>query len=192
MIVVFLWQRSTKPLAPILCTTQTFGGDVWQEAEAALHVEQTWDLIADAEAVAQAELAQATLRTGLQRSSSTIVITCLGGAITKGHVVQAGEGMYLLQPVSGGITAVNHAAIMRVTGLPSALPVAHVDDGGSGSLTIRRWLRDYVEKPIDCRTIDGWSGRGALMSIGRDFFEIRDSDGVATTVAIAAIATIRT
>jgi len=192
MIVVFHWQRSTKPLAPILCTTQTFSGDVWQEAQAALHVEQTWDLIADADAVAQAELAQATLSDGLQRSTSTVVMMCQGGAIAKGTVVHVGKGVILLRSASGRIIAVNQESIMRVTGLSNVLPAAHLDGDRSAALTIRSWLRDYVEKPIDCTTIDGWSVRGAVMSVGRDFFEIRDSDGAATTVVIAAIAIIRT
>jgi hypothetical protein len=191
MIVVFPWQRSTKQFDAFLCTIQTFGGDVWQEAEATLQVEQTWDLLADASAVAQAELSQLTMSHVLERSPALVTIYCLGGFVVKGNVVSVGEDVVVLRCSNSEIIALNSSAIVRVTGLSTALLEVQVSDHPMHSLTLRRWLRDLIGQRIECTTTDGWMMRGQLKSVGQDMLQMNDFEGESSVLAMQAIVAIR-
>lgn len=189
--MVFPWQRSAKQSDAFLCTIQTFGGDVWQEAEATLQVEQTWDLLADASAVAQAELAQLTLSHALQRSPALVTIYCLGGVVVKGNVVHVGEDVVVLQCANSDIIGLNSLAIVRVTGLSTALLEVQMSDQPMHSLTLRRWLRDLIGQRIECTTTDGWMMRGQVKSVGQDMLQMNDFEGEASALAMQAIVSIR-
>lgn len=189
--MVFPWQRSTKQFDAFLCTIQTFGGDVWQEAAATVQVEQTWDLLADANAVAQAELSQLTLSHALHRSPTLVTIYCLGGVVVKGNVVHVGGDVVVLRCSNRDIIGLNSSTIVRVTGLSTGLLEAQVSDQSRHSLTLRRWLRDLIGQRIECTTTDGWMMRGQVKSVGQDMLQMNDFEGESSALAMQAIVSIR-
>ncbi len=189
--MVFPWQRSTKQSDAFPCRIQTFGGDVWREAEATLQVEQTWDLLADASAVAQAELAQVTMSHALQHSPALVTIYCLGGVIVKGNVIHVGEDVVVVRCINSDIIGLNSSTIVRVAGLSTAFLKVQVSDQPVHSLTFRRWLRDLIGQRIECTTTDGLMMRGQVKSVGHDMLQMKDFEGEASALAMQAIVSIR-
>lgn len=191
MIVVFPWQRSAKPMHGFLDTTQTFPGDMWQEAQAALQVEQTWELLADADAVAQTELSQISLLDGLQPSSHHITIVCLGGEVVKGNVIEVGSDFIALTNSDRQEIAISFNAIIRVSGLPTRLIAETQIKPALSSRTMRMWLRDSLNQEIECTTSDHWKLRGRISYVGADFVRMADREGDACNIAMQGIAAIR-
>ena len=191
MIVVFPWQRLVKPSHEFLDTTQTFPGDMWLEAEAMLQVEQTWELLADADAVVQSELSQVSLLDGLQPSPQWITVVCLGGEVVKGTVIEAGSDFAALMNGDHHEIAIHLKSIVRVSGMPTRVALGKPTKSPSDVRSLRMWLRECVGHEIECTTIENWKLRGQILHVGQDFVQVADREDEICNVAMQAIATIR-
>ena len=191
MFVVFPWQRSAKPMQSFLDTTQTFPGDVWQEAEATLQVEQTWELLADADAVVQTELSQVCLLDGLHPSPHELTIVCHGGNVVKGRVIEAGSDFIALTNCDGQEIAIPTGVIVRVSGLVTRSLAVEPALHSLGARSLRMWLRESLRHEIDCSTVDSWKLRGKILHVGKDFVRLADRENQICDIAVQAIATIR-
>ena len=188
--MVFPWQRSTKHTHELLCTTRTFSGDIWQEAEAAIQVEHAWELLADADAIAVAELAQATLLDGMRNATHQVTVYCLGGEIVHGNVVECGADVVVIRCDDIDM-AVPRNAILRVKGSSLALADEQQQSPMPSGLNFRRWIRQLRDTRIECSMVDGWKLRGRIVTIGQDVLRVQDFENEILDISIPGIAVIR-
>ena len=176
MFVVFLRKRITKHTNGFAYATQTFHGDVWQEAQAVIEVEERWDLIADAAAIAQAERSRMRLADGLMNTRTPVLLSCMGGVVVTGCVREVGTDVIVVQELDAEVTAFRLQSVLRIDGVIHSLRVEVCPESTTLPLTMTSWLRSHISEAIQCHMIDGWAIRGELEEVGEDFITVR-SDG---------------
>lgn len=189
--MVFLRKRITKHSAEPACTTRTFQGDVWQEAQAVLGVEERWDLFADASAIAHAERARMRITEGLANTPTPVCITCLGGEVVHGWVREAGTDFIGVQENDTTYAVLRLQSVLRIEGVADALRVEGESETAPAQLNLVGWLRAQTHEVLQCHMIDSWSMQGRLREVGEDFIRIQGDGQRVTSVMTQQISVIR-
>jgi len=191
MFVVFLRKRITKHTKGFAYAIQTFHGDVWQEAQAVIEVEERWGLIADASAIAQAERSRMRLADGLMNTRTPIVLSCICGVVMTGFIREVGTDVIVVQELDAEDVAVRLQSVLRIEGLIHSLRVEGCPESTTAPFTMTSWLRTRTHETIQCQMIDSWSIRGRVEEVGEDFISIRSDDNRRISLVTQHISVIR-
>ena len=189
--MVFLRKRITKHNVGFACTTQTFHGDVWQEAQAAINIEERWGLLADASAIAQAERSRMRLADGLMNTRTPIVACCVGGSVVTGLILEVGTDVIIIQENSATVAAVRLQSLLRIQGVTHVLRLEAHAVSATAPLTMAGWLRSRTRENLHCNMIDSWTIHGRLQEVGADFVTLFGDDQGAVSLMTQHISVIR-
>ncbi|MFA7324032.1 MAG: hypothetical protein WC005_06705 [Candidatus Nanopelagicales bacterium] len=194
MTVVFPWQQAAKPMTELPCTTRTFPGDVWQEAQSAVHAELSAEVMADARAIADAERVRTRLHDALRAAVDPIRIVCLGGIAVHGRVREVGVDFVVIGLAEQRLAAVRLPAIARVRGLGQALRAEPgIDAPDDQGPSLMHWLRIQgvdAGSRLEIVAADGWCCNAEMSGAGADFIRFVEQDETTTTMPLEAIAVI--
>jgi hypothetical protein len=191
MFVVFLRKRITKHTTGFAYATQTFHGDVWQEAQAVIEVEERWGLIADAAAIAQAERSRMKLAESVMNTRTPVLLSCVGGVVVTGLIQEVGTDVIVIQEFHAEDAAVRLQSVLRIEGVIHSLRVEECPEPTSAPLMMTGWLRSHISEAIQCHMIDGWAIRGELEEVGEDFLTVRSDDDRQISLVTQHISVIR-
>ncbi len=189
--MVFLRKHITKHNVGFACTTQTFNGDVWQEAQAAIDVEERWGLLSDASAIAQAERSRMRLTDGLMNTRMPIVASCVGGAIVTGLIVEVGTDVIIVQENDITVAAVSLQSLLRIQGITHGLRLEACTASATASLTMAGWLRAHTRETMHCSMTDSSTIHGKVQEVGSDFVTLFGDDQGAISLMAQHISVIR-
>lgn len=193
----FPQQAVTKPVDVLSCTTRTIGdadcrvAHVWESAEASLQTELSQDVLAQASAIADAERARSRMREGLRESSVEVQISCLGGAMIKGAVVDLSHQWVLIAHDNRRVTGVQFSTVVRIVGLDHRLPTEASQSVDLSTWT--HWLRSLVEQQVgtvQIACVDGRITRALICYVAADFIRIADENGKESDVMLHAISAV--
>ncbi|MEI7453064.1 MAG: hypothetical protein WCK04_02415 [Actinomycetes bacterium] len=189
--MVFLRKHITKHNVGFACTTQTFHGDVWQEAQAAIDVEERWGLLADASAIAQAERSRMRLTDGLMNTRTPIVASCVGGSVVTGLILEVGIDVIIVQENNATVAAVSLQSLLRIQGVTRVLRLEAHAASVTAPLTMAGWLRSRTRENLHFNMIDSWTINGRLQEVGADFVTLFGDDQGAVSLMTEHISVIR-
>lgn len=190
------WQGS-KPADAVPCTTRTLqSGDcsaaqLWESAEASLQTELSQDVLADASAIAHAERSRMHMREGMHHGLAQVSLSCLGGTVITGAVVDIGADWVLLAHEGWRATGIQLSTVLRAVGLEHRLPTESSTGATLSSWT--QWLRSLVELQVGTvrlATVDGWHAHAEICYVGSDFLRMVDNDGQECDVLLCALSAV--
>ncbi|CAB4903163.1 unannotated protein [freshwater metagenome] len=173
--MVFLRRHRAKQNDEVTWKIQTFQGDVWQEAQAVLSVEERWDLAADAAAIADAERSRMRITDGLLSTQTAVIVNCLGGVVIIGSVCEVGTDVIIVEEDSVPV-AIRMQTILRIQGVVEALRVEVSPSREVACVSLASWLRNQPLESVQCQMIDGWTIQGKVGEIGEDFISLLRDD----------------
>lgn len=197
MTVEFPRQRQPKPAGELPCTTRTIQGQdhrlaqMWEGAEASLQTEISQEVLAEASAIALAERARSHLHEALRAGSPSLHITCLGGAVFQGRVIDGGIDWVLIAHENRLVTGVQLSTVVRMAGLEHRLPTEASQPLIAS--TWKQWLRSLVDPVVgivQMVTVDGWASRAEILYVSADFVRIATEDGQQSDVMLRALSAV--
>lgn len=192
MTVVFPWSRAAKPEDGAPCTTRTMGASAAPDAAAVLERDLADDLLEDARAIAAAERARVRLVDAIAATRAPIRAWLVTGRQVVGRPLLVGADCLVLEVDAGRHVAMRLSAVVRITGLATALRVESAPRS-TGAVHLGSWLRQH-EQPararVEVATVDGWVGIGRLAGVGADHLRLQVADGSCIDVHLPAVCAV--